>query len=279
MRYYRSPFEHSRVWKGQSTSKAKARMDDHGNYCARVYLTKIVFTAFAQYQGAKKILNLAERSEICRLSTPWWNRALLYIEQRLRNAAPLEDPEIDQTTDRRLLPLWTMVHGHYFAMGGLAVEFRPYRRVERYTIDVKTFNKFLSELPESIPAITEEEIMDKSKANGLAKSLVCLQTGWFCVQCVNRIFQGLSISLLELSTLGHSLCALLMYLLWWDKPLNIQEPTILRDDSAVGFVATAVADRWNFQAAERVRNAKYDGIQVAMSSKTPATVLVSGDGE
>lgn len=254
-------------------------MDDHGNYCARVYLTKIVFTAFAQYQGAKKILNLAERSEICRLSTPWWNRALLYIEQRLRNAAPLEDPEIDQTTDRRLLPLWTMVHGHYFAMGGLAVEFRPYRRVERYTIDVKTFNKFLSELPESIPAITEEEIMDKSKANGLAKSLVCLQTGWFCVQCVNRIFQGLSISLLELSTLGHSLCALLMYLLWWDKPLNIQEPTILRDDSAVGFVATAVADRWNFQAAERVRNAKYDGIQVAMSSKTPATVLVSGDGE
>lgn len=172
-----------------------------------------------------------------------------------------------------------MVHGHYFAMGGLAVEFRPYRRVERYIIDVETFNKFLSELPESIPAITEEEIMDKSKANGLAKALVCLQAGWFCVQCVNRIFQGLSISLLELSTLGHSLCALLMYLLWWDKPLNIQEPTILRDESAVGFVATAVADRRNFQAAERVRNSKYDGIQVAMSSKTPATVLVSGYGE
>ena len=37
-----------------------------------------------------------------------------------------------------------------------------------------------------IPKISSEEIKSKSKANGLAKALVCVQTLYFIAQCLSR---------------------------------------------------------------------------------------------
>ena len=37
-----------------------------------------------------------------------------------------------------------------------------------------------------IPNLSEEEIKSKSKANGLAKALVCIQALWFIAQCLTR---------------------------------------------------------------------------------------------
>lgn len=37
-----------------------------------------------------------------------------------------------------------------------------------------------------IPNLSKEEIESKSKANGLAKALVCIQALWFIAQCVTR---------------------------------------------------------------------------------------------
>ena len=39
---------------------------------------------------------------------------------------------------------------------------------------------------DAIPDISNEEMRSKSKANGLAKALVCVQTVWFIAQCVTR---------------------------------------------------------------------------------------------
>ena len=86
--------------------------------------------------------------------------------------------------------------------------------------------------PRLIPDISEEQIHDKSKASGLAKSLVCMQASWFCIQCIYRLAHNLSISLLELNTFAHAICTLLIYLLWWNKPLDIEEPTIIQGDNA-----------------------------------------------
>lgn len=47
---------------------------------------------------------------------------------------------------------------------------------------------------------------------------------WFCIQCLTRFTQRLAISLLELNTFGHALCTLFIYFMWWNKPLDIQEP-------------------------------------------------------
>jgi len=50
---------------------------------------------------------------------------------------------------------------------------------------------------------------------------------WFCIQCLTRFFQHLAISLLELNTFGHAVCTLFIYALWWNKPLDIEEPEMI----------------------------------------------------
>jgi hypothetical protein len=75
--------------------------------------------------------------------------------------------------------------------------------------------------------ISQKDLEDKSKGDGLAKALVCLQASWFCVQCLVRVGQALPVTLLEINTFAHSVCALLVYVLWWDKPLDVEQPTYL----------------------------------------------------
>ncbi|KAH8717028.1 hypothetical protein GQ44DRAFT_659612, partial [Phaeosphaeriaceae sp. PMI808] len=79
--------------------------------------------------------------------------------------------------------------------------------------------------PHLLPDISGEYIEDKGKANGLARLLVCFQASWFCIQGIIRMTQSLPISLLELKTFAHSICTLVIFYFWWDKPLNIEEPT------------------------------------------------------
>jgi hypothetical protein len=140
-----------------------------------------------------------------------------------------------------------MTHSHYAVMGGFALiigETNPPGYFDRFlptfssdegveVLDRLTITpdglEYLASLDiELLPNISESEIRDKSNANGLGKALVCIQAFWFCVQCVTRLCQGLEISLLELNTFAHAICALLMYLLWWHKPLDIEEPTLIQ---------------------------------------------------
>lgn len=92
--------------------------------------------------------------------------------------------------------------------------------------------------------VYEWSIKDKSKADVLAKGLVCVQVFWLVVQCIARKASGYPISLLELHTFVHVICALMMYGLWFrvsllqfkfstrcanfaQKPLDVNEPTIV----------------------------------------------------
>ncbi|KAK3321324.1 hypothetical protein B0T19DRAFT_432087 [Cercophora scortea] len=120
-------------------------------------------------------------------------------------------------------------------MGGFACEnsenhadilpFPDHRK--RMTLNVKGLVLLATTAPDIIPDISAETINDKSKTNHLAKTIVCIQAIYFCVQVISRLGFGLGISLLELNTSAHAVCALLIYLLWWDKPLDIAEPTVL----------------------------------------------------
>ena len=73
----------------------------------------------------------------------------------------------------------------------------------------------------AFPSITEEEIDDRSKADGLAKGILVLQTTWFIAQCISRTAQGLSITEIELITLAIAALNGLLYFLWWNKPLDV----------------------------------------------------------
>ena len=62
--------------------------------------------------------------------------------------------------------------------------------------------------------ISAKIIKDKSKADVLAKLLVCVQVVWMVIQCIGRKAEGLPTSLLEIHVLVHVACALCMYALW-----------------------------------------------------------------
>lgn len=61
--------------------------------------------------------------------------------------------------------------------------------------------------------ISSKLLKDKSEANILAKLFVCVQANWFYVQSIARLPQRLSLTLLELCTLAHVGCVLVMFYL------------------------------------------------------------------
>ncbi|KAJ3957093.1 hypothetical protein N0V92_006332 [Colletotrichum tropicale] len=123
---------------------------------------------------------------------------------------------------------WDMTQCFYAVMGGFVVD-RPAcgeeSGGERVTLTPEGIRllSFLGKLPE----IHESQIQDKSKADWMAKSLVCIQAGWMVAQVVGRVIEQLPVSLLEINTCGHVACAVLLYLLWWSKPLDVLDPTIV----------------------------------------------------
>lgn len=81
-----------------------------------------------------------------------------------------------------------------------------------------------------LPKISKEDILDKNKSDNLSKAISILQALWMLAQIVGRLIVGLPITLLEVNTLAHILCAIIIYILWWDKPKLINEPTKLYGD-------------------------------------------------
>ncbi|KAK6532648.1 hypothetical protein TWF281_006829 [Arthrobotrys megalospora] len=131
---------------------------------------------------------------------------------------------------------WTNLHSFYVTMGGFVFD------VDESTEEEMTFIPHHTRMtlsPEActliakcghLPDIDPDDIKDKSKADSLAKVLVILQAGWFLIQTLARLAQQLPISLLEVNTMGHVLCALVIYILWWSKPREVGEPTVLHGE-------------------------------------------------
>ena len=160
-------------------------------------------------------------------------RFLACIDFRSSKSREKHVPKMHSAPDLRRHHPWTMTHSFYAIMGGFAFDmteaepqFLPNGR-SRLTINPKGLIYLAETAPKLIPDLSKEFIRDKSNADGLAKLLVCLQALWFCMQCILRLAEGYAIALLELNVFGHALCALLIYALWWQKPLDIEEPTLM----------------------------------------------------
>ena len=77
---------------------------------------------------------------------------------------------------------------------------------------------------ESFIMPTEAEIQDRGKSDWLAKSLVLLQTSWFVAQCIARAIEHLPVTHLEIVTLAYAAMNFVIYIFWWNKPLNVNRP-------------------------------------------------------
>jgi len=72
--------------------------------------------------------------------------------------------------------------------------------------------------------ITEEEIEDKSKADAFTKGFAMFQISWFIVQYVARWANGDPRTQLEVVAFSFTAINILIYILWWDKPFDVQKP-------------------------------------------------------
>ncbi|EHK19971.1 uncharacterized protein TRIVIDRAFT_192994 [Trichoderma virens Gv29-8] len=141
-----------------------------------------------------------------------------------------------RSNNGRNLQQWTMVHGFYAGMGGFVFDmdtpdmrhgprFIPQRRLHVTPRGIQLLAKC-----GLLPDISLEDIKDKSKTDGSGKLICCFQVSWMVVQAAVRVAVGLPLTPLETNTIGHVVCALINYALWWYKPRWIKEPTILRGE-------------------------------------------------
>ena len=126
-----------------------------------------------------------------------------------------------------------MTHSFFAEMGGFAIDTHPNNLEEKEFIHSSPRITLTSDgvlflaKHACLPDIPLEVINDKSKADTIAKGLALLQASWMVIQCIARLVSRLPTILLEVLTLGHVFSALIMYLLWWDKPLDIGDPLII----------------------------------------------------
>ncbi|CAN8105539.1 unnamed protein product [Discula destructiva] len=188
----------------------------------------IAFAAFEQYWAARSLQAYMEEVYLKQPKNPtWWPAAL----SRQRVPAPLDDVE-QHDADK---PVWTMTHSWYAVMGGYSYDLRegsfthlPDDRGRESLILRDEALRFVAKHePSIIPRLTVADIMDKAGAGAFVKIITLFQAIWFSLQCIARMGQGLSISLLELTTFAHCVVGLVIGWLWLQKPLDISMPDAL----------------------------------------------------
>ena len=130
---------------------------------------------------------------------------------------------------------WSMTHGFFIIMGG----FHLFEHSSKETSNDDQCKSPENDKPlhplkasdlqecdgyESPIMPTEAEIKDRGKSDWLAKSLVLLQTSWFVMQCIARGIEHLPVTHLEIVTLAYAAMNFVIYIFWWNKPLNVSRP-------------------------------------------------------
>ena len=136
-------------------------------------------------------------------------------------------------------PQWTIRHGFYANMGGFVLQ--P-RAGKAFPINGKQLVYLVKYGYLPFPDLTEKDLWDKSKADSFAKTITCMQTGWFVLQCIGRAIQQLPVTGLELTTVSFVLCTLAMYAQWLHKPLDIETPTICVMNASIEEVLVQAGD-------------------------------------
>ena len=134
---------------------------------------------------------------------------------------------LEQWIDAHTCPAdWSRVHGFFAAMGGFVDG--------NEMLSLKDIERLVQNDEIEYPIVTREEIQDKSKGDAVTKALVVLQTTWFLLQCAARGSQRLALTELELATAAFALLNIIIYALWWDKPLDVQCHIVVRRSARDG---------------------------------------------
>lgn len=118
-------------------------------------------------------------------------------------------------------PEWTMRHAFFADMGGFMLHPRDSKPfpVNNKHIQWLTVNEFMD-----FPEVGSLDIWDKSKADRLIKSLVCVQICWLIINVIARAIQRLAVTTLELATVSIVFCTIATFFCWLHKPADVRTP-------------------------------------------------------
>jgi hypothetical protein len=175
-------------------------------------------------------------------------------------------PTISASTEAKVWSDITMTSAFFIVMGGFA-----YRRGKVFQIpDDELKFPYLMLTPQGFLALAKEKVItpgildhksiaDRSKADSLAKFMVCVQAFWMVLNVIARKASGLPSTLIELNVVVHVVVAVVVYSIWWDKPLAVQNPIILNplhdlNDSQVPDISHISAEEKNFKRDKELWN-------------------------
>ena len=178
---------------------------------------------------------------------------------------------------------WSLVHGFYAGMGGFIFQSNNLNPDhQRLTLTARGV-ALLAECG-LLPDIEKEDILDKSKSDGLSKCLACVQATWMIVEVIGRRKEGLQVTLLEINTLAHVFCALITYVIWWHKPQLVKKPTILDGDwtaplCAYMYMSSRVSGRTKSSTEDdsTIANTELSLVAFYAQKNCPSSCIRAGD--
>lgn len=108
----------------------------------------------------------------------------------------------------------------------------------RFTVTPSGFVRLLQEQLITLESLTARkmDIRDKAKSDLVMRILVFTQSVWMVVRCIAQKVDGLPVTVFELHTLVHVVCAFGMYVIWWNKPFDVHRSLDLELDDQVAAI-------------------------------------------
>ena len=134
---------------------------------------------------------------------------------------------------------WTLRHAFYADMGGFNLkcpDFAP------FPITAKQLHYLIEHGYVEYPALTEKEVADKNKINGIARLATLGQAGWFAVNSLARLIQRIGITHGELTTLGFIFCTMATAYFWRKKPADVECPIIIKSETPIAEILVRAGD-------------------------------------
>lgn len=119
---------------------------------------------------------------------------------------------------------WSVIHAFYADMGGFVLHLPDFDPIP---ITAKQIYVLVRSGALAVPSICRREITDKSKGNWFVKGLAMWQTSYLLVTIAIRLGRGLAVTPLEIMTATIGFCAFVTIIMWWQKPLDVETPTVI----------------------------------------------------
>ncbi|KAK4940505.1 hypothetical protein LTR10_019379 [Elasticomyces elasticus] len=219
----------------------------------------VLYSAWQQYYIASRFCRDLYNIQLEQAGLPamkpvsWWSKLIrLFFDVRPhepnRKRQPFSEPTDPPATSKGDLSSslgrptkLSLTYGFYVVMGGLVVDVGDvYDNVPWATLTPAGVLHFATKIGWERFSVGDQTIRDKSKADILAKVLVILQVSRSLFQCITRQASGYPLTVLEVHILVHAACAMLMYALWFRKPLDVGDPSSVDMSSAAENVALSL---------------------------------------